>query len=279
MSGFIGKAMERHLSQRGDRVVGLSIRETTPLPDIVAAFEDADAVINLSGATILRRWSRTYKKMLTQSRLNTTQKIVEAISKCATPPSVLLNASAIGIYDSFHQHDETSRDLGEDFLSGLVRAWEYCAAGAASENTRVCMMRFGVVYAKEGGAMEKMLPAFRMGLGGKLGDGFQMVSWIHLDDLVRACTFLLEHEEMAGVVNLTAPEPICNLRQTQMMGSVLKRPTFLSLPAWALQLAFGEGAGVMLDSKEVYPRRLQEAGFEFFYPTFYEAMEQIGLES
>lgn len=123
--------------------------------------------------------------------------------------------------------------------------------------------------------MEKMLPPFKMGLGGKMGDGFQMVSWIHLDDLVRACAFLIERKEISGPVNFTAPEPINNLEQTQIMGRTLKRPIFFDLPAWLVKLIFGEGSSVMLDSKEVYPRVLQERGFAFLYPTFGSAMEEI----
>lgn len=146
---------------------------------------------------------------------------------------------------------------------------------AQSEQTRVCLMRFGVVYGNGGGAMAKMLPPFRLGLGGKMGDGYQMISWIHLADLVRACEFLIEHPQIEGVVNFTALEPISNLAQTKAMSRILQRPAFFDLPAWLVKLIFGEGSCVMLDSKEVYPRRLQEAGFTFLYPTFDSAMEEI----
>jgi len=136
-------------------------------------------------------------------------------------------------------------------------------------------MRFGVVYGSGGGAMSKMLPPFKLGFGGKMGDGFQMISWIHLEDLVRACLFLIENQELQGVFNFTAPEPICNLEQTKKMGRHLHRPAFMNMPSWLVKLIFGEGSCVMLDSKEVYPKRLQEAGFMFIYPTFDSAMEQI----
>lgn len=275
ISGFVGQALEDFFQKEGQSVIGLSIRSSTPVEAIAPLLEEADVVINLAGASILGRWSRQYKKVLRQSRLDTTEKIVEAIGLCVSPPHTLLNASAVGIYDSYHQHDEDSRHLSEDFLADLVRSWERAAMLARSEKTRVCAMRFGVVYGHGGGAMERMLPPFRWGLGGKIGDGFQMVSWIHLADLVRACAFLIERGEIEGVVNFTAPEPITNLEQTRTMGAVLRRPVFLTIPEWALKLAFGEGASVMLDSKEVYPRRLQEHGFEFRYPTFSEAMEQI----
>ena len=123
--------------------------------------------------------------------------------------------------------------------------------------------------------MEKMLPPFKLGLGGKMGDGSQIISWIHVEDLVRACLFLIENQELEGVFNLTSPESISNLQQTKRMGKLLCRPTFMSMPSWIVRLIFGEGSCVMLDSKEVYPRRLMEAGFIFNYPTFDSAMEQI----
>lgn len=275
MSGFVGSALKSHFEERGDEVLGLSIRSSTPIEKTAEALEDTDVVINLAGANILGRWSARYKSLLRQSRLETTDTLVQSIARCSNPPHTLLNASAVGIYDNDHQHDERSPYYAEDFLASLVRDWENAAMKAQSNLTRVCTMRFGVVYGHGGGAMEKMLPAFKFGLGGKMGDGFQMISWIHLEDLVRACAFLIEHDTMEGVVNLTAPEPISNLGQTKSMGRILNRPTFFDLPAWMVKLAFGEGAVVMLDSKEVYPRALQQEGFEFRYPTFDSAMEQI----
>lgn len=279
MSGFVGTALKEHFEKRGYRVEGLSIRTSTSAETVAAALEGGDLLINLAGANILGRWTAAYKKVLRESRLETTRKIAEAFRMCVNPPSLHLNASAVGIYDSFHQHDERSRHQGEDFLAGLVREWESAAMRIRSDHTRVCLMRFGVVYAAQGGAMAKMLPPFRLGLGGRLGDGYQMVSWIHLDDLVRACSFLADHLEIEGIVNFTSPEPISNMAQTKTMGKILERPTFFDLPSWAVKLAFGEGSSVMLDSKEVYPRALQEGGFEFLYPTFETAMEQIARTS
>lgn len=275
LSGFVGSALRSHFEQSGDSVEGLSIRSSTSVETIIPLLDGADVVINLAGANILGRWSGEYKRTLRESRLDTTRKVIHALLQCSKPPHTLLNASAVGIYDNEHQHDETSRHHAEDFLATLVREWEQTAMGAKSDDTRVCLMRFGVVYAEGGGAMAKMLPPFLMGLGGKMGDGFQMISWIHLDDLVRACAFLIEHPQIEGVVNLTSPEPISNLQQTRSMGRMLHRPVFFDLPEWLVKLVFGEGSTVMLDSKEVYPKVLQDAGFAFSYPTFDSAMAQI----
>lgn len=275
MSGFVGSALKCFFEERGDEVISLSVRQEVIVSDVAQKIEGTDVLINLAGANILGRWSKSYKALLRQSRLETTATLIEALSLCENPPHTLLNASAVGVYDADHQHDEFSTHFGDDFLSQLVQDWEYTAFRAQSELTRVCAMRFGVIYGRDGGAMAKMLPPFKMGLGGKMGDGFQMISWIHLNDLVRAAAFLIDHREIKGIVNLTSPEPISNLEQTKAMGRILHRPTFFDLPAWVVKLAFGEGSIVILDSKEVYPRVLQEAGFEFHYPTFDNAMEEI----
>jgi uncharacterized protein len=275
ISGFVGSALKNFFEKRGDSVVALSVRSEVSVELIAQKVEGCDALINLSGANILGRWNKRYKELLRQSRLETTDKLVHALSLCDHPPHTFLNASAVGIYDAYHQHDEFSRHYGEDFLATLVHDWEHSASRAQSEETRVCLMRFGVVYGKNGGAMAKMIPPFKLGLGGKMGDGFQMISWIHLDDLVRAAAFLIDHKKIKGVVNFTAPEPISNFQQTKVMGRILHRPTFFDLPAWVVKLAFGEGSVVMLESKEAYPRLLQEGGFEFLYPTFDSAMEEI----
>ena len=275
MSGFIGNALQAFLVQQYHEVVALSIRPDSRIESIVKVLEGSDVVVNLAGANILGHWDVSYKKLLRSSRLETTQALIHALTYCSNPPKILLNASAVGVYDSHHQHDEYSRHLGNDFLATLIQDWEDVALSAKILGTRVCIMRFGVVYGRGGGAMSKMLLPFKLGLGGSIGDGFQMISWIHLKDLVRACLFLIEREEMEGIFNLTTPEPICNLEQTKKMGKWLNRPTFMSLPSWLVKLIFGEGSCVMLDSKEVLPRRLQEAGFVFHYPTFDSAIEQI----
>ncbi len=275
MSGFVGNALHDFLSALHHEVVSLSIRPNASVGSIVGVLDGCDVIVNLAGANILGRWSTTYKKLLRSSRLETTASLTHALTHCVNPPHTLVNASAVGVYDSYHQHDEYSRHLGDDFLATLVQDWEEAALEASALGTRVCIMRFGVVYGNGGGAMAKMLPAFKLGFGGRMGDGFQMISWIHLEDLIRACLFLIENKEIEGIFNLTTPEPICNLEQTKKMGKYLHRPTFMSMPSWMVKLFFGEGSCVMLDSKEVYPKRLQEAGFAFHYPTFDSAMEQI----
>lgn len=275
MNGFVGNALMSYFSRKGNMVVGLSIRSQSTVESIVRTLENGDVLINLAGANILGRWSDKYKALLRSSRLDTTRKLVEALQHCHNPPKTFLNASAVGIYDSEHQHDEYSRHFGNDFLSTLVQEWEEAAMMAREHDIRVCIMRFGVVYGEDGGAMSKMLTPFKLGLGGCMGDGSQMISWIHIDDLVRACEYLIENQELQGIVNFTAPEVLSNKDQTKKMGKHLHRPAFMNMPAWLVKLIFGEGSTVMLDSKNVRSRVLQDTGFTFMYPTFDSAMEEI----
>lgn len=274
-SGFVGKALRDFFTHQGHTVIPLRIRSTTLMEEIRTVLEQSDVVINLSGASILGRWSQAYKKVLRQSRLDTTQKIVDALAHTSHPPHTFINASAVGIYDSIHPHTEASTAFADDFLATLVRDWEGCAMGAQSSKTRVCCTRFGVVYGKEGGAMAKMLPPFRLGLGGKIGSGEQRVSWVHIDDLVRIYDVILHNPTLEGSINVTAPHPLTNNDQTAIMGNILHRPTWFTIPSWVVKALFGEGSSVMLESKTVTSHVLDEAGFVFRYPTFEKAFGAI----
>jgi len=275
MSGFVGSALKYHFNNRGDEVLSLSIRTDTSIESIAKKLEGCDVLINLAGANILGRWTAAYQKLLRQSRLETTDKLTKALQQCTNPPKVLLNASAVGIYDNFHAHDESSEYFENDFLGTLVRDWENAAHEAKKAGVRVCLLRFGVVYGRGGGAMAKMLLPFKLGLGGKMGSGDQIISWIHLNDLINAFAFLIDNTQREGVFNLTSPYALSNTEQTKSMGKLLHRPTFMNMPRWLVKLLFGEGSSVILDSKEVYPTRLLEAGFQFTYPKFEDAMREI----
>lgn len=274
-SGFVGSALKIFFLHQHHEIIILSIRSTTLIDEIANILENTDILINLSGANIMGRWSEEYKLLLRQSRLESTQKLVDAFAKTENTPHTFINASAVGIYDGIHRHDESSTHYASDFLSTLVQDWERVALQAGSSKTRVCITRFGVVYGKNGGAMEKMLLPFKLGLGGKIGEGKQMISWIHVDDLVRAYDFLIHHPSIYGIVNVTAPNPLSNGQQTHIMGKILHRPTFFTVPAFIVKLIFGEGSVVMLDSKEVVPTILEREGFEFSYPTFEKAFIEI----
>lgn len=275
ISGFVGQTLRSFFEQRGDEVIGLRIREQTAVDEIAGQLGGCDAVINLSGANILARWSESYKRTLYSSRIDTTHKLVEALKQCPQRPKVLLSASAVGIYPSDMEVDEFTGRYSEDFLGKLCQDWEAQANEAARFGMRVAVMRFGVIYGKGGGAMEKMLLPFKLGVGGKLGSGEQIVSWIHILDLIRAILYIIEHETLTGAFNFTAPHPVSNREQTLLLAEAVHRPAFMRVPAFAVKLLFGEGATVVLDSKEVYPKALQEAGFEFAYPTLDTALADI----
>jgi uncharacterized protein (TIGR01777 family) len=274
-SGFVGSALTEFLTHQGHTILPLRIRPTTSIEEIHAVLEKSEVVINLSGASILGRWSEKYKKILRHSRLDTTQKIVDALRMMSHPPHTFINASAVGIYDSIHHHTEDSIEFADDFLATLVQEWEGCALRAQSSQTRVCCTRFGVVYGKGGGAMAKMLPPFRWGLGGKMGSADQMVSWVHIDDLVRIYDRILHTPSLQGIINVTAPHPLTNRDQTAIMGQLLHRPTFCTIPSWVVKALFGEGSSVMLESKTVTSAVLEEMGFVFTYPTFEKAFGAI----
>lgn len=274
ISGFVGQALRRFFEARGDEVVGISLRGSSEVRLLAETLEGCDVVVNLAGANILTRWSEAYKRTLYDSRVMTTRRLVEALSQCSRRPGVLLSASAVGIYRSGVEADERG-ETAEDFLGTLCRDWEAEANEASRLGVRVAVMRFGVIYGKGGGAMDAILPPFRLGVGGTLGGGEQMVSWIHITDLVRAAVYIIEHDTLNGVFNFTAPNPLTNREQTELLAAALHRPAFFTVPAFAVKLLFGEGATVVLDSKEVYPKALLEAGFSFAFPTLDRALADI----
>lgn len=274
-SGLVGSKLEEVFSSQHNEVIGIKVRDNTDVDILAKSIENCDVLINLSGTNILARWSDSYKKSLYDSRINTTKKLVEAMSLCKEKPKLFLTASAIGIYDSSHVHDDESENYADDFLSHVCKDWEAEARKAQDIGVRSVQTRFGVIYAKEGGAMQKMLTPFKLGLGGKIGSGEQMVSWIHLDDLVRAYQFIIKTPGITGSVNFTAPYPLSNSEQTAILGEVLNRPTIFTVPSFMLKLIFGEGSTVMLDSKEVLPTKLVKNGFDFHYEKFEEALKDI----
>ncbi|PHQ65213.1 MAG: TIGR01777 family protein, partial [Sulfurimonas sp.] len=204
-SGLVGSKLEEMFISKQRDVIGIKIRENTKVEDIAKDINGCDVLINLSGATILARWSKAYKNVLYNSRINTTRKLVDAIALCSKKPILFISASAVGIYDSEAKHDDYSTEYADDFLSHICKDWEAEARRAEQYGVRSVQTRFGVIYAKEGGAMQKMLPPFKMGVGGKLGDGYQIISWIYLEDLVRAYEFIINRHELKGAINFTTP--------------------------------------------------------------------------
>ena len=277
-SGLIGTALCSRLERDEHEVVRLVRRQSAQGelrwdPEAgeleQEALEGIEAVVHLGGRNIAAgRWTAAVKAQLRQSRVQTTQLLAVRLAGLAAPPRVLVCASAVGIYGHRRgeELDEES-DTGEGFLAELGRAWEGASAVASETGIRVVQARLGIVLSRRGGALAKMLLPFRLGMGGKIGDGRQYVSWISLEDAVAALIYAVENDALRGPVNLTAPQPVTNAELTRTLGRVLRRPTLLPLPAFAAKLALGELAEEgLLASQRVRPTRLLEAGFEFAYP-------------
>jgi uncharacterized protein len=228
-----------------------------------------DAVINLSGASLFRRWGRKTKREITDSRLLTTANIVRSLAESTERQRCFFNASGVGYYgyDETHVLDETSAS-GHTFLARLASEWESTACEAERYGHRVVLCRFGIVMGRDGGALSKMLPLFHLNLGGTWGEGSQWFSWIHETDVARAFLFLMEHKEIHGPVNFTAPGAMVNRDMAKLFNKLLgKRPVADRIPAFVFKLILGEFAHEFLMGQRVYPRKLEEGGFTFQFPT------------
>jgi len=274
--GFIGKQLRRRFEANGWEVLSLGRRDFL-LPDeaLAAKIEGADAVINLAGAPIDRRWSRRYKALMRSSRIDTTQKLVSAAARLERRPSCFIGTSAVGIYSDKGWHDELSSDYAYDFLGQLCLEWEAASTGARELGIRTVIFRFGIVLSKEGGMLRRMLLPFRLGLGGVVGSGKQYLSWVHIDDLCEAYLRALTDGEMRGIYNLTAPRVSTNYELTKTLGAVLRRPTLMRLPYGLLSLVFGEGAQVIAGGQWAIPKRLLDAGFVFRFQTIRDALDDL----
>jgi hypothetical protein len=282
-SGFIGSALAARLRADGHDVVRL-VRRTTEGPDEVswspaageldaAALTGADVAVNLAGAGLGdKRWTEAYKREILSSRVDSTVTLSHAIAAASGGPRVLLNMSAIGYYgDRGDEVLDENSPAGEGFLSDVCRAWEAATRAAEEASVRVCNLRAAPVVGPGGGIMKRLVPLYKAGLGGPLGNGRQYQSWISLADLVGAIRFLMT-AQLSGPVNLTAPTPVPNAVFSDAIGRALRRPAILPAPRFGLRLVLGEFANSTLDSIRVVPQVLVDAGYEFQHPTVDAAM-------
>ncbi len=289
-TGFIGGHLCAHLLQRGDRVIALTRntrRARRRLGDGVTAVESlgeiapdqpVDAVINLAGENLVSgRWSPARKRKFIDSRIGTTDNLVAWIAEREQRPGVLVSGSAVGYYGD--QGPKLLQECDEPrpgFSHSLCQHWEQSAQKAEELGLRVCLLRTGIVLGRDGGTLKKMLPAFRMGMGGRLGSGEQWLSWVHIIDLVRLIDFLANHATLTGPFNGTAPNPVTNAHFTAALAAQLRRPAVMHMPAVTLRLIFGELADeLLLASQRVLPSTALEAGFEFQYPELEGALAQL----
>jgi uncharacterized protein (TIGR01777 family) len=287
-SGLIGSALVSSLTAIGHGVTRL-VRAQTTFAEPAArwdpragtidanAFGGVDAVVHLAGENIAQRWTPARKADIRDSRVKGTQVLCEALARLASPPKVLVSASAIGYYGDRGEEilTETSPP-GRGFLAEVCRAWEAATEPAQQHGIRVVSLRFGVVLSSAGGALAKMLPPFRLGLGGVLGSGRQYMSWIALDDVVGAIQQAIVSEALRGPTNAVAPRAITNQEFTKVLGKTVGRPTVLPLPAFAARLMFGEMADeLLLASTRVEPAKLLASGYQFRYPELEHALRHL----
>ena len=288
-SGLIGRNLAAVLASGGHRVIRLVRRAQPDTPDAVlwqpesgiadtAPLEGIDAVVHLAGENIAaRRWTRSQMARLRHSRIAATQNLSESLKRMNAPPRVMIGASAIGIYgDRGEQWLDEDSEPGEGFLAEVGREWEAAARLMETVGTRVVNARLGVVLTPEGGALRKMLPAFRLGLGGPLGSGRQWQSWVGIDDCLAAMLHMLMSDELSGPVNVVAPEPVRQRDFARTLGRVLGRPAFLPAPAFALRLMLGRLADeALLASARVRSAKLTEAGLPFRHHALEAALRHL----
>jgi uncharacterized protein (TIGR01777 family) len=285
--GLVGKAFIKSLLNRGDTVSRLVRGAPSGSNDIewhpnkgqidAARLGGFDAVVHLAGESIASgRWTPEKKQKIRDSRIKGTQLLSGALANTPQPPSVFISASAIGFYGDRGDEVLTEQSApGNDFLADVCKHWEESAEPAAEKGIRLVKVRLGIVLDRDGGALAKMLPPFRMGIGGRIGDGKQWMSWIALADVVRALQFVIDKRDLSGAVNFVAPNPVTNTTFTSALGNILGRPTFFPVPAFGARLAFGEMAdALLLSSQRVEPKRLNEAGFNFHYANLNDALSE-----
>ncbi|WP_087021337.1 TIGR01777 family oxidoreductase [Thaumasiovibrio subtropicus] len=286
-TGLIGRALLPHFTH--DEVTILSrnsakayqqlghhlkvIESLNALPDLNAY----DVVINLAGEPIAnKRWTTKQKALISQSRWDLTAQLVDKILASETPPHTFISGSAVGYYgDQQSQEIDESLEIDSDeFAHKVCSEWEEIALRAQTADTRVCLLRTGVVLSRQGGALAKMLPVYQMGLGGPIGNGRQYFPWIHIQDMVKGILFLIKNPHTKGIFNFTAPNTVTNREFSTTLAKVLRRPHVLMTPEWALKLSFGEAACLLLDSQKVLPKRLTEAGYNFSFPKLEPALKE-----
>jgi uncharacterized protein len=291
VTGLIGSALCQRLKKEGHAIVGLSrsperaghlaVDEMlkwdgqSPLPQ--SYLEGVDAVVHLAGEPIADgRWTPERKKRIRDSRILSTRYLVDAMLAAADKPAVLICGSAVGIYgDRGDEVLDEQSPAGTDFLAGICKEWEGEASRARTGNIRTVEMRIGVVFANAGGALQKILPPFKMGVGGRLGSGRQWFPWIHIDDIVGLFAFALTNASLNRPLNGTAPEVVTNAEFTRQLGKVLHRPTWFPVPEFGLKFLFGDMAAILLASQRVVPKAVQEAGYKFQYPRLMPALENL----
>ncbi|GAC1389365.1 MAG: TIGR01777 family oxidoreductase [Vulcanimicrobiaceae bacterium] len=270
-SGFIGKHLRAELHARGDEVVAVSLREPqTAALDLATV----DAIVNLAGEPVAQRWSTEVKQRIEESRTGAVASLLGALGSRSERPQRYVSASAIGYYGTSESVTFTEESPpGTDFLARVCLGWEREAQRAADLGMQVTCIRTGIALGDDGGALQKILPPFRLGAGGRIGSGKQWMSWIHIDDVVGI--YLMAIDGVGGILNASAPSPVRNAEFTKLLGSALHRPTFLPVPGAAIAAMLGEGSYVVTEGQRVLPERTIAAGYRFKYTDLKSALGNL----
>lgn len=277
INGYLGTKLSEHLKSKGFKVSGINRQllygSTNKLAKEISSTE---VIINLAGENILRRWTKTNRQNIYNSRIITTKNLVQAIQMLppVTQPKVFISASAIGVYKSGHTHNETSQNFEDGFIGKLVQDWEKQLDDLPSSTRRV-ICRIGIVLGKEAKTIKNLMLPFKLGLGGTIASGNQAFPFIHETDLVHAIEWIIKNKESTSIYNLVAPDQINNREFTQTLAKLLKRPAFFPIPAILLKLFFGKAASVLLQDLSIIPEALYSQGYKFIYPTIYKTLEEI----
>lgn len=287
-SGLVGSALVSFLEGGGHEVYKLVRGRSDLFPNEIgwdphrgvifpALLEGFDAVVHLAGENIMGIWTQAKKKRISESRVRGTKLLSQDLCQLKNPPAVFVCASAAGYYGNRGDEILTEQsDKGHGFLADVCEDWEEATRAASDKGIRTLNLRIGMVLSAKGGALKQMLPIFNWGLGGQVGSGNQYVSWIVIDDLMRIIDFVIQRESLAGPVNTVTSHPVTNKEFTKILGHLLHRPTFFSMPTFGVNLLFGElGREVLLASERVKPQKLEEAGFQFEYPYLEDALRHL----
>lgn len=293
-TGFIGRHLAQTLLKRGDRVTILTrspekARGQVPAGARIAGWnpgadgpwcdeiDKVDAVVHLAGEVVAQRWNEAKKKEIVASRVGSTSRLVDAIGRAKHRPRVFVSASATGFYGPRGESEELTEDSeqGKGFLADLVAQWESAAKKAEEHGVRTAMLRIGVVFGKGGGALEKMVPAFKMFVGGPIGSGQQIYSWVHIDDVVGMALMAIDDDRVTGPMNAVSPYPASAGEVAKAIGTTLNRPSFFKVPKAIVQAMLGEAAEVVTESQRVLPKRAIELGYEFRYARLLPALDSI----
>jgi len=289
-TGFVGSHLVENLLKNGHRIIAVASRphsagiphdnfeylsaDTTKKGPWQNALADVDAVINLAGRTIFKRWTKAYKQSIYDSRVLTTRHVVEALPD--NRDITFCSASAVGYYGNRKDDILSEKEpVGKDFLAAVCRDWEAEAFKAEEKGVRVIITRFGVILGRGGGALSKMVPAFKLFVGGPMGHGRQWFPWIHMEDLISAIVFVLGNNDIRGPANFCSPHPIQNRKLAKTLGRVLRRPSFMPAPALMVRLALGEFGEILMASQRAVPESLIESGFGFRFSNIEDAVRNI----